>query len=91
MQGKSSTGDEREVAKKVAGSLAMGAADFSVVFEGREANNFWAHLGGKGKYFTQVATDKGHKGQGMASRDPRLFQCSNASGRFQGNSPPCGP
>lgn len=46
--------------------------------EGNEAEDFWAALGGKAEY----ASSK-WLAQELPSNPPRLFQCSNASGRFK--------
>ncbi|KAK3611747.1 hypothetical protein CHS0354_014091 [Potamilus streckersoni] len=72
--GKGSTGDEREMAKRVA---QISPREPVMVFEGQEKDNFWNVLGGKQEY----ASDK--RLQEAESVHPaRLFQLSNASGRF---------
>ncbi len=45
--------------------------------EGKEPDEFWSALGGK----TEYASDK-YLAEVLPSNPPRLFQCSNASGRF---------
>ena len=73
--GKGSTGDEREMAK----DLAMSKSDDpNIIFEGQEKAAFWEALGGKSDYFSQKMTK-----QSETIEDPRLFQCSNATGNIQ--------
>ncbi|KAK2535262.1 Gsn [Columba livia] len=48
------------------------------VAEGREPANFWAALGGKAPYRTSPRL----KDKKMDAHPPRLFACSNKSGRF---------
>ena len=51
--GKGCSGDERELAKEVAGKLAPRFKDdFTIVMEGKEPDNFWSILGGKMEYAT---------------------------------------
>lgn len=72
--GKGSTGDEREMAKKV---TSRSPREPVMVFEGQEKENFWNVLGGKKEY----VNDK--RLQEVETNHPaRLFQMSNASGRF---------
>jgi len=72
--GKGCTGDEREMAKKVAGISPRG---FTMIIEGQEKDDFWTLLGGKGEYSsTPRLVDNNEE------RPARLFQCSNASGAF---------
>jgi hypothetical protein len=71
--GKGATGDERAVAKTVAEALAP-PASVETVAEGKEPEAFWAALGGKGAYVTPPPDQH-------TPIDPRLFQCSNASGQ----------
>ncbi|XP_022245088.1 villin-1-like [Limulus polyphemus] len=69
-----STGDEREMAKKIA---SQSGREIVLVSEGQEKQEFWNALGGKEHYANNQQlqmTDDSHQ--------PRLFQCSNASGRF---------
>jgi len=70
--GKGSTGDEREIAKKIA---ARDRVDCITVYEGQERDEFWAEIGGKEEY----ANDKRLASESNDS-EPRLFQCSNATG-----------
>ncbi|XP_076316612.1 villin-1-like [Tachypleus tridentatus] len=72
--GKGSTGDEREMAKKI---VSQSGREIVLVSEGQEKQEFWNALGGKEHYANNQQlqmTDDNHQ--------PRLFQCSNASGRF---------
>eukprot|EP00095_Tigriopus_kingsejongensis_P000318 maker-scaffold292_size219010-snap-gene-1.31 protein:Tk00318 transcript:maker-scaffold292_size219010-snap-gene-1.31-mRNA-1 annotation:"hypothetical protein DAPPUDRAFT_311761" len=73
--GKGSTGDEREVAKKIGGSIDQ---DANIVYEGQERDDFWSLLGGKGPYLDErIMKDVGE------TYFPRLFHGSNASGNFR--------
>ncbi|CAG5115853.1 unnamed protein product, partial [Candidula unifasciata] len=65
--------DEREMAKKIS---ARSPRTLTNVFEGQEKPDFWNILGGKEEY----ASDKILQDEG--SHPPRLFQLSNAKGRF---------
>ncbi|XP_050417985.1 advillin isoform X1 [Patella vulgata] len=72
--GKGCTGDEREMAKLVA---SRSPRVLTMVFEGQEKDDFWNVLGGKEEYASEkrlTADDSTHP--------PRLYQLSNASGRF---------
>ena len=75
--GKGSTGDEREMAKR----MAIPDPDPTVVFEGQENSaiqQFWALLGGKTAYMDErVLKNVGE------TTVPRLFHGSNASGSFK--------
>ncbi|XP_062058075.1 advillin [Lepus europaeus] len=73
--GKGSSGDERAMAKELAGLLCDGAED--TVAEGREPAEFWDLLGGKAPY----ANDKRLQQEALDVQ-PRLFECSNKTGRF---------
>ncbi|KAM3935167.1 advillin [Leptodactylus fuscus] len=73
--GKGSSGDEREMAKQLAAILADG--DGETLAEGQETVQFWEILGGKAPY----ANDKRLQ-QEEAEVNPRLFECSNKTGRF---------
>ncbi|XP_071440008.1 advillin-like [Hetaerina americana] len=75
--GKGSTGDEREMAKKVAELLGKGL-DLNVVSEGQEKTEFWEAIGGKEPY-----ADSKVLAESKQSIAARLFQCSNASGSFK--------
>ncbi|ESO94636.1 hypothetical protein LOTGIDRAFT_227360 [Lottia gigantea] len=72
--GKGCTGDEREMAKLVASRSPRQA---TMVFEGQEKDDFWKVLGGKEEY----AHDKRLAAED-STHPPRLFQLSNASGKF---------
>lgn len=74
--GKGSTGDEREIAKKIA---ARDRVDCITVYEGQEREDFWSEIGGKEDY----ASDKRLASE-STQKDPRLFQCSNATGILRG-------
>lgn len=72
--GKGSTGDEREMAKRIASASPRNP---TMVFEGHEKEDFWACLGGKKPYSSDkrlVEPENCHPA--------RLFQLSNAGGRF---------
>ncbi|XP_037086795.1 LOW QUALITY PROTEIN: villin-1-like [Pollicipes pollicipes] len=73
--GRGATGDEREMAKKLAGEIQ---AEPSVVCEGQERPEFWTLLGGLEPY----ANDK-RLAEPEQPQPARLFQCSNASGGFR--------
>ncbi|KAB1269941.1 Advillin [Camelus dromedarius] len=70
-----SGGDERAAAKALAGFLCDGTE--STVAEGQEPAEFWDLLGGK----TPYANDKRLQ-QEILDVQPRLFECSNKTGRF---------
>ncbi|XP_076312885.1 villin-1-like isoform X2 [Tachypleus tridentatus] len=73
--GKGSTGDEREMAKKIA---SQSGKEQVLVSEGQEKSDFWGAIGGQEPYSNTKllkSEDDCHQ--------PRLYQCSNASGRFQ--------
>ncbi|XP_034985186.2 villin-like protein [Zootoca vivipara] len=73
--GKGCSGDEREMAKNVADIISK--RDKQTVLEGQEPAEFWVALGGKAPY----ASDKRFQEQ-FAQYQPRLFECSNQTGRF---------
>uniref|UniRef100_A0A452RCQ9 Villin-1 n=1 Tax=Ursus americanus TaxID=9643 RepID=A0A452RCQ9_URSAM len=73
--GKGSSGDERAMAKELASLLCEGTED--AVAEGQEPVEFWDLLGGK----TAYANDKRLQ-QEILDVQPRLFECSNKTGRF---------
>eukprot|EP00118_Oscarella_pearsei_P028746 m.2821 g.2821 ORF g.2821 m.2821 type:complete len:815 (+) comp8926_c0_seq1:165-2609(+) len=75
--GKGCSGDERELANSLAGSISTGR-EATKVLEEKEPADFWEGLGGKGEYASAKALQ-----QELPERPPRLFQCSNASGRFR--------
>uniref|UniRef100_A0A671V115 Scinderin like a n=1 Tax=Sparus aurata TaxID=8175 RepID=A0A671V115_SPAAU len=71
-KGKGQTGEEMDAARYVA-SLLGGAV--TEVEEGEEPAPFWASLGGKKAYQTSKTLQ-------MAVSAPRLFACSNKTGRL---------
>nr|XP_008110418.1 PREDICTED: villin-like protein [Anolis carolinensis] len=73
--GKGCSGDEREMAKNVADTISK--RDKQTILEGQEPADFWAALGGKAPY----ASDKRFQEE-VAHYQPRLFECSNQTGRF---------
>ncbi|KAF7240355.1 Advillin [Varanus komodoensis] len=73
--GKGSSGDEREMAKQLAAAICEGLQE-SVV-EGQEPAEFWELLGGKAPYASQKRLQ-----QEVPDHPPRLFECSNKTGRF---------
>ncbi|KAM8976191.1 advillin [Pelodytes ibericus] len=73
--GKGSSGDEREMAKHLAAILSDGVEE--TLAEGQETVQFWELLGGKAPY----ANDKRLQ-QELTDVHPRLFECSNKTGRF---------
>lgn len=75
--GKGATGDEREMAKKIADVTAKG--DYTLIYEGQEKVDFWDAIGGQEEY----ASDK-RLAESNELQTPRLFQLSNASGSFKG-------
>lgn len=72
--GKGSTGDEREMAK----SLASSRGETVTLSEGCEKSDFWKALGGKEDYASSAKLR-----EEKPTHQPRLFQCSNASGVFK--------
>lgn len=73
-QGKGSNADERKCGENIA-KVLQGKRKTVVVEEGKEPAEFWNGLGGKGEYASEGYLYEG-------AREPRLFQCSNASGQF---------
>ncbi|XP_038654497.1 advillin [Scyliorhinus canicula] len=73
--GKGCSGDEREMAKSVANSLTK--HEKQTVLEAQEPADFWAALGGRAPY----SSDKRFQEE-ENDYDPRLFECSNQTGRF---------
>ncbi|KAM9094036.1 villin-like protein isoform 2-T3 [Sarcophilus harrisii] len=73
--GKGCSGDEREMARMVADIVSQ--KDKQTVLEGQEPPSFWEALGGKAPY----ASDKRPQ-ERTSSYQPRLFECSNQTGRF---------
>lgn len=64
------------MADSIANAVSPGR-DVEKVREGSEPEEFWAALGGK----TEYASNK-WLAEELPSHPPRLFQCSNASGKF---------
>uniref|UniRef100_A0A7N8XQX5 Advillin n=1 Tax=Mastacembelus armatus TaxID=205130 RepID=A0A7N8XQX5_9TELE len=77
--GKGSSGDERAMAKEVSCVIQKGfqSGMEETVAEGQEPIEFWELLGGKAPY----ANDKRLQ-QTVSDHQPRLFECSNKTGRF---------
>nr|XP_034983611.1 villin-1 isoform X2 [Zootoca vivipara] len=73
--GKGCSGDEREMARSVADLISR--TEKAVIAEGQEPAEFWIALGGKSQY----ANNKRLQEETIAIT-PRLFQCSNKTGRF---------
>ncbi|XP_061074673.1 advillin [Conger conger] len=73
--GKGSSGDERAMAKELSSAIGKGSEE--IVPEGMEPTDFWSLLGGK----TPYANDKRLQ-QEVLDHQPRLFECSNKTGRF---------
>uniref|UniRef100_A0A8K9XA66 HP domain-containing protein n=1 Tax=Oncorhynchus mykiss TaxID=8022 RepID=A0A8K9XA66_ONCMY len=70
-------GDERAMAKEVSSVIGQHSTAEEIMAEGQEHIEFWNLLGGKAPYannkrLQQVALD----------HQPRLFECSNKTGRF---------
>lgn len=77
--GKGCSGDERELAKDLAGRIAPRFADdFTKVLEEKEPEKFWDILGGRMEYSSGYYFE-----QELPEYPARLFLCSNASGRFE--------
>jgi len=74
--GRASTGDERAMGRKLALHLTK-MTEIDGITEGQEPQEFWAALGGRTEYFSTV------KAQEDLIMEPRLFECSNATGTFQ--------
>ncbi|XP_037379927.1 villin-1 [Talpa occidentalis] len=79
--GKGCSGDEREMAKTVADIISR--TEKQVVVEGQEPANFWMALGGKAPY---ANTKRLQEENQVIS--PRLFECSNQTGRFMATEIP---
>ncbi|KAJ0023685.1 hypothetical protein NQD34_003584 [Periophthalmus magnuspinnatus] len=74
--GKGSSGDERQMARELAAVIGQSGSE-ELVAEGQEPVEFWELLGGKAPY----ANDKKLQ-QVVPDHQPRLFECSNKTGRF---------
>ncbi|CAK6955729.1 advillin isoform X2 [Scomber scombrus] len=77
--GKGSSGDERAMAKLVSSVIGQKSHNGSdeLVAEGQEPTEFWELLGGKGPYASCKRLQ-----QTVLDHQPRLFECSNKTGRF---------
>lgn len=73
--GRGCSGDEREMGRLVAHRLT-GDIEVEIIAEGQETPQFWAELGGQAEYAS------GKEFQDDSCFEPRLFECSNASGTF---------
>uniref|UniRef100_A0A3Q3VQ95 HP domain-containing protein n=1 Tax=Mola mola TaxID=94237 RepID=A0A3Q3VQ95_MOLML len=74
--GKGSSGDERALAKEVSSMIAQRDSE-EIVAEGQEPIEFWELLGGKAPYACSKRLQ-----QTVLDHQPRLFECSNKTGRF---------
>jgi hypothetical protein len=74
-QGKGANDDEKRIGGNVA-KLLQEKRKVQVLDEGKEPADFWTSVGGKGEYASEGFLYEG-------AREPRLFQCSNASGSFR--------
>jgi len=74
-QGKGANDDEKRIGNNVA-KLLQEKRKVQVLDEGKEPADFWTSVGGKGEYASEGFLYEG-------AREPRLFQCSNASGSFR--------
>ncbi|XP_044205209.1 advillin [Thunnus albacares] len=77
--GKGSSGDERAMAKEVSSVIGQNSQNGSeeIVAEGQEPTEFWELLGGKAPYASSKRLQ-----QTVLDHQPRLFECSNKTGRF---------
>ncbi|XP_035411988.1 villin-1 [Cygnus atratus] len=73
--GKGCSGDEREMGKTVADIISK--TEKPVIAEGQEPPEFWVALGGKSQYANNKRLQEEN-----SSMPPRLFECSNKTGRF---------
>eukprot|EP00753_Platysulcus_tardus_P014808 PLAT4544.1.p1 GENE.PLAT4544.1~~PLAT4544.1.p1 ORF type:complete len:858 (-),score=452.55 PLAT4544.1:277-2784(-) len=73
--GSGSNAEEQTTAANIAEILREGR-EVVPLAEGAEPEEFWGPLGGRGEYPSVAAL-------GDAPREPRLFQCSNATGVFE--------
>ncbi|XP_040889552.1 advillin isoform X2 [Toxotes jaculatrix] len=74
--GKGSSGDERAMAKEVSSVIGQKDSEETVA-EGQEPMEFWELLGGKAPYANGKRLQ-----QTVLDHQPRLFECSNKTGRF---------
>uniref|UniRef100_A0A8C9VK43 Villin-1 n=1 Tax=Scleropages formosus TaxID=113540 RepID=A0A8C9VK43_SCLFO len=73
--GKGCSGDEREMGKSLADIISK--REKHVIAEGQEPADFWVSLGGKSQYSNSKRLQEEN-----SSITPRLFECSNQTGRF---------
>ncbi|XP_022600669.1 advillin-like [Seriola dumerili] len=74
--GKGSNGDERAMAKEASSVIGQNGSE-EIVAEGQESTEFWELLGGKAPYASGKRLQ-----QMVLDHEPRLFECSNKTGRF---------
>ncbi|KAG8447551.1 hypothetical protein GDO86_014886 [Hymenochirus boettgeri] len=72
--GQGSSAPEKEGAKELLNILGLSASNIS---EGQETDDFWNALGGKADYRTSARLKNK-----LNTHPPRLFACSNKTGRF---------
>ena len=70
------SGDERQLAFNIMEVIAPGQNPIRIM-EGHEPKEFWQALGGRTEYGSSKWLQ-----EVVPTYPPRLFQCSNASGRF---------
>uniref|UniRef100_A0A4W5LVI3 Advillin n=1 Tax=Hucho hucho TaxID=62062 RepID=A0A4W5LVI3_9TELE len=75
--GKGSSGDERAMAKEVSSVIGQHSTAEEIMAEGQEHTEFWNLLGGKAPYANNKRLQ-----QAALDHQPRLFECSNKTGRF---------
>ncbi|KAM9410191.1 advillin [Pholidichthys leucotaenia] len=78
--GKGSSGDEREMAKKISSEIGQKLPKDTeeIVVEGQEPIQFWELLGGKAPYASEKRLQ-----ELVLDYQPRLFECSNKTGCFR--------
>lgn len=72
--GKRSTGDEREMAKRIA---SQSGREMVLVSEGQEREDFWNAIGGKKSYNQNI-----HLEEEIDTRQARFYQCTINSGQL---------
>uniref|UniRef100_A0A4W5LRZ0 Advillin n=1 Tax=Hucho hucho TaxID=62062 RepID=A0A4W5LRZ0_9TELE len=72
-----SSGDERAMAKEVSSVIGQHSTAEEIMAEGQEHTEFWNLLGGKAPYANNKRLQ-----QAALDHQPRLFECSNKTGRF---------
>ena len=81
--GKRATEEEQNVAKSIIDEIDPNSnRNCTTVLEGKESEQFWSLLGGKGTYKDE--TNYGNIDDNYQSFIPRLFHGSNSSGSFKG-------